>query len=152
MLDPWRGRCGLNTKEHIATSAHGGMSARGSFATTPTGEISGIDRARVLFEQPASLPFSRYLHPLISSPLGTSSLQGASFVSCAYANFFVRPASCLFSFCAGIIRRVVCGWRSARRRPRLPCLAEGQVLYLAASTTKCFLDPGDSLTWSPLDP
>jgi hypothetical protein len=41
---------------------------------------------------------------------------------------------------------------SARRRPRLPCLAEDQILYLAASTTKCFLDPGDSLTLSPLDP
>ena len=45
--------------------------------------------------------------PLISSPLCTFSKQGASFVSCAYANFFVRPASCLFSLCAGTNRRVV---------------------------------------------
>ena len=39
---------------------------------------------------------------LISSPLYTFSRQGASFVSCACANFFVRPLSCLFSYCAGI--------------------------------------------------
>jgi hypothetical protein len=56
--------------------------------------------------------------PLISSPLRTFSKQGASFASCAYANFFVRPASCLFSLCAGINRRVVCGWvfRTAKVR------------------------------------
>src|SRR5439155_17885240 len=46
--------------------------------------------------------------PLISSPLCTSSLQGASFVSCASADFFVHLLSCLFSLCAGINRWVVC--------------------------------------------
>src|SRR5215813_2402424 len=55
-----------------------------------------------------SLRFSRYHFPLISSPPCTSSLQGASFASCADANFFVRPASCLFSLCAGENRRMVC--------------------------------------------
>jgi hypothetical protein len=35
------------------------------------------------------------LQPLISSRLGTSSLQGASFVSSAYGNFFVHPVSCV---------------------------------------------------------
>src|SRR5439155_19618904 len=49
--------------------------------------------------------------PLISSPLCTFSLQGASFVSCASADFFVHLLSCLFSLCAGINRRVVCGMR-----------------------------------------
>jgi hypothetical protein len=68
---------------------------------------------------------SRY-HPfLISSPQCTSSYQGASFVSCADANFFVRPASCLFSLCAGISQRVVCGWefRTAKGCPQVQPIA-----------------------------
>jgi hypothetical protein len=76
-----------------------------------SGVINAIFKPKSKYQTPIA-PCSIFTlpPPLISSPLCTSSYHGASFVSCADANFFVRPASCLFSLCAGINQRVVCGW------------------------------------------
>ena len=76
-----------------------------------SGVINAIFKPKSKYQTPLA-PCSIFTlpPPLISSPLCTSSYHGASFVSCADANFFVRPASCLFSLCAGINQRVVCGW------------------------------------------